>query len=99
MIKIIDLYDNSEKQFVISRFPDKTSQAWQIQDFDLLSENVDVIWYFEGDHEFMTVLQLGTLLSQKGSRIIALKCPFLPYGRQDKQIQNNATFGLNFNLL
>lgn len=93
MIKIIDRRDDSEKKFVISIFPDKTSQAWRIEGFEDLSSDIDVIWYFEGDHEFMTVLQLGALLKENPNCVVGLICPFLPYGRQDKVIQNNTTFG------
>ncbi len=93
MIKIIDLYDKKEKRFKLTQFPDKTTQAWQIKDFYNLSENIEVLWKYENDSEFMIILQLGTLLSQNKSRLVRLLCPYLPYGRQDKEINNNTTFG------
>ncbi len=74
-------------------FPDKTSQVWQIDNnyFSLQGRNV-VEWRFENEAEFMHLAQLKTLLDTLGDCKLIL--PYLPYGRQDKIISNQATFAL-----
>lgn len=71
-------------------FPDGTSQVWKIPE-DVLKENGTVIWEFESEAELSHVLQLGYLLKLHWNRI-DLDMPFMPYGRQDKEISNEATF-------
>jgi ribose-phosphate pyrophosphokinase len=68
-------------------FPDKTQQVWHLSEDVLKSTRID--WTYEGDHEIMTVLQVASLLKSP-----TLYVCFLPYGRQDKEISNEACFGL-----
>ena len=77
-------------------FPDGTSQIWQIDKSILESSNIEIEFTFENEAEIFQLLQLNTLL--KHGRIphpISLHMPFLPYGRQDKEIGNENTFALN----
>jgi ribose-phosphate pyrophosphokinase len=81
---------NGEK-IIPTIFPDKTQQVWKLDDELLECKRCDVEWIYEGDHELVTVCQLGDLLQHNANLYI----PFLPYGRQDKPIANDTTFGLN----
>lgn len=79
-------------------FPDKTSQIWKISE-DVLTNvyknlSCEIEWQFENEGELMHVAQLKTLLDTY-SRNIKLNMPYLPYGRQDKRIDNNSTFALH----
>ena len=77
-------------------FPDKTSQVWKIEPQLLDIGAKQIIWHFEGDHELIQILQLVTLIRNKDRKVeFELIVPFLPYGRQDKDIQNDTTFGLH----
>ncbi len=71
-------------------FPDGTSQIWKLPS-DLLARATRITWRFQHEGEFMHLAQLSTLLS---NRALALHLPYLPYGRQDKQPSNDATFAL-----
>lgn len=80
-------------------FPDKTSQVWKLPKdlLDSLNRNTVITWEYEGDHELLPVCQLAYLIRT----LDPVKCPpclhipYLPYGRQDKPIENNSTFGLH----
>lgn len=73
-------------------FPDKTSQVWHIPEiFIRIGGNVRISWYFEQESEFMWLVQLVGLL-QSHDMQPELYVPYLPYGRQDKDIDNNSTF-------
>lgn len=88
---MIKLYcDNTEIKFEVTKFPDGTSQVWKIQE-DAIFGLYQVIWQFENEAEFFQVIQLGRLLMQE-SAMAVLYVPFLPYGRQDKGVANDATF-------
>lgn len=78
-------------------FPDKTSQVWHLPD-ELLEkiyrENIcTVIWEFESEAEFMHLAQLKSLL-ETYTKEIYLDMPYLPYGRQDKRVDNQSSFAL-----
>lgn len=76
-------------------FPDKTSQVWQI-DPKVLDAGSDVLWEFEGENEFFHLAQLAMLLRVKyGPKLGTLDMPFLPYGRQDKDISNEKSFAFH----
>lgn len=76
-------------------FPDNTSQVWKVKQLDISGTNwVNVTWKFEHEGEFMQLAQLKMLVDKMGFEA-ALNLPFLPYGRQDKEIHNNTTFALN----
>ena len=78
-------------------FPDKTSQVWKLP-ADLLEKcykdyAITVVWDFEGEAEFIHLAQLKTLLDTY-TPIVYLEMPYLPYGRQDKRVDNGSTFAL-----
>lgn len=77
-------------------FPDKTSQVWRIPEEVLSAKENNVVWDFESEAEFLHLAQLKELLSLHGdrSRPINLHIRYLPYGRQDKYVANDATFAL-----
>lgn len=76
-------------------FPDKTSQVWKIPEGVFRPFNV-VRWVFESEDEVSHVIQLGLLLKfGEYSAFNELHVPFLPYGRQDKDITNNSCFALH----
>jgi ribose-phosphate pyrophosphokinase len=72
-------------------FPDNTSQVWKV---DIpRATNLTVEWKYSNEGEFMQLAQLKALLDVYDRRV-NLYLPYLPYGRQDKEVCNNATFGL-----
>lgn len=86
-------------------FPDGTSQVWKIDDslfttltkesgFMKIITSFDIIWVFESEAELFHIAQLRDLLdSTAGKKVnVNLHMPFLPYGRQDKVIDNDNTF-------
>jgi ribose-phosphate pyrophosphokinase len=84
------LYLNSEPVNV-TMFPDNTSQVWNI---DIPQESLVFIeWVFDTEGEFLHLAQLKDLLSTMDKTVI-LQLPYLPYGRQDKNISNISTFAL-----
>lgn len=73
-------------------FPDKTSQVWKIPD-EFFLENNHITWYWEGNEaELIWVNQLIDLMVDGDIHIFNLHIPYLPYGRQDKEISNETTF-------
>jgi ribose-phosphate pyrophosphokinase len=70
-------------------FPDGTQQVWHLPEEVLKGKTV--VWNYENDSELMTVCQLGQLMG--GAKTLLV--PFLPYGRQDKDINNDSCFGLH----
>lgn len=74
-------------------FPDNTSQVWKI-DERLIHKVNKVKWIFENESEFIHLAQLTNLLSWYESEY-SLDLPYLPYGRQDKNVNNEATFALH----
>lgn len=79
----------------VTIFPDKTSQVWKLPEstFDLKKQNV--FWQFENESELFHLAQLQDLLREKIWGVqTTLTMKYLPYGRQDKLIANDATFAL-----
>lgn len=75
-------------------FPDNTSQVWKVKQLEIPNTNwVMVTWEFSHEGEFMQLAQLKMLIDRMGFRC-ALKLKYLPYGRQDKEVSNSATFAL-----
>jgi ribose-phosphate pyrophosphokinase len=70
-------------------FPDGTQQVWHLPEEVLKGDAV--FWKYENDSELMTVCQLGQLMGGAKTLIV----PFLPYGRQDKDVNNESCFGLH----
>lgn len=75
-------------------FPDKTSQIWKIADRHIYNyEEITIHWEFESEAEVFQLCQLVTLLRKSfRNRAIILRCPYLPYARQDKAVSNTTTF-------
>jgi len=95
MIKL--LVNDKETKFETTIFPDGTSQVWKIDEKVkfIPGELPVILWHFENEGELMHVLQLGHLV-QKHFKIdfLTLRAPYLPYGRQDKKIDNSLSFAL-----
>lgn len=78
----------------VTMFPDNTSQVWKVKTLDIPDTNyVHIRWDFEHEGEFMHLAQLKHLTSKLGFRA-SLQLDYLPYARQDKVVDNNATFAL-----
>lgn len=75
-------------------FPDKTQQVYKLPEEAFKPLSV-ISWEYENDSEFMCISQLVMLLKQKNTKAIQLDMPYLPYGRQDKPVSNEETFGLH----
>jgi ribose-phosphate pyrophosphokinase len=78
----------------VTVFPDKTSQVWKLPDSVLYKTNyIEITWRFEHEGEFLQLAQLKDLLDlhELGAE---LRVTYLPYGRQDKEVSNTATFAL-----
>lgn len=92
MIKILHAASDFEIGFEITRFPDGTSQIWKLKESIGYFSDIRVLWIFEDEREFVSILQLGHLLRDKTRRVVDLYMPFLPYGRQDKETSTTSTF-------
>lgn len=82
-------------------FPDKTSQIWGLN-IDERCVHHEIVWQFENEGELVHLAQLKALLYRLSpSSTMTLHLPYLPYGRQDKSIENDATFAVNvfYNLI
>lgn len=78
----------------ITMFPDKTSQVWKLPEDILKYEDyAEIEWEFDHEGEIMQLAQLAHLLSYV-TIYKTLTIKYLPYGRQDKEVSNNATFAL-----
>lgn len=75
-------------------FPDKTSQMWQIDEEYILDRNI-IEWEFESEAELFHICQLADILNDRDFTITTLVIKYLPYGRQDKPIDNEQTFALH----
>jgi ribose-phosphate pyrophosphokinase len=78
-------------------FPDGTSQIWKLPEGVLGRREYLITWHFEQEREIIDLYSLKSLiLMADGSRdaYIHLHLPYLPYGRQDKNVQNDLTFNL-----
>jgi len=75
-------------------FSDNTSQVWKLPEEILTTTNfAHVTWEFSNEGEFLQLAQLKLLLDHYDFRTV-LRLPYLPYGRQDKEPSNTATFAL-----
>jgi len=78
----------------ITRFPDGTSQIWNIpKHFFRVSDN-RIMWCYQSDSELMVLKQLTMLLNDYVDVERELFISYLPYARQDKEISNTTCFGL-----
>lgn len=79
----------------VTHFPDNTSQVWKLPE-ELLAESnrFHISWRFSHEGEIMHLAQLAHLLHSVSHAEIHLSIKYLPYGRQDKNVSNSATFAL-----
>lgn len=77
----------------VTLFPDHTSQVWKLDEKHLNQERATILWEFTHEGEVMHLAQLKSLLDRSVDRVY-LHLEFLPYGRQDKKVSNDATFAL-----
>lgn len=83
----------------VTIFPDKTSQVWKLPESifydsdEPIQRHVYVEWKFEHEGEFMHLAQLKALIAEYGL-LASLRIKYLPYGRQDKGVNNKTTFAL-----
>lgn len=75
-------------------FPDKTSQVWKLDLPQISTRTATIKWDFTHEGEFLQLAQLHMLLKHHGVRNVDLELSYLPYGRQDKRVANDATFAL-----
>lgn len=73
-------------------FPDNTSQVWKLP-INTYYKHVSIVWKYSYESEVMQLAQLKALLDTNGLTT-DLDIQYLPYARQDKRIDNNATFAL-----
>lgn len=93
MVKL--LVDGQERKFTTTVFPDGTSQVWKL-DLELEEgDDIEILWLFENEAELFHVCQLAHLLEVDYDYSPTLIVPYLPYGRQDKSVANDASFALN----
>jgi ribose-phosphate pyrophosphokinase len=71
-------------------FPDKTSQVWKLPEQLLTQSEYNIEWVFEQEAELFHLMQLMWLLDQ--SACVTLHMPYMPYGRQDKEVSNDSCF-------
>jgi ribose-phosphate pyrophosphokinase len=76
-------------------FPDKTSQVWKLPKEILGNNSYSIQWFFESEAEFFHLAQLVELLRHHGTPRLDLEIPYLPYARQDKAVDNEASFALH----
>lgn len=82
------------KPLDVTRFPDNTTQVWQLSEWLLKESNwFHITWEFTQEGELLEIAQLKMLLDSYGHRS-ALRIKYLPYARQDKEVSNTATFAL-----
>lgn len=72
-------------------FPDGTSQVWKLPDEVTKAGFLRVDWRFESEREIYDLLSLRALAP---ALPLDLYIPYLPFGRQDKQVSNETTFNL-----
>ena len=80
----------------VTRFPDNSQQVWNLpHDAHRHLELHEIVWNYESDEELMLIHQLVTYIREHSKHGIHLVMPFMPYGRQDKPVRNDACFGLH----
>lgn len=73
-------------------FPDGTSQVWKLP--ATLGYNYTIVWNWEGNEaELFHLCQLVQLIGE--DNIAFINIPYLPYARQDKEVDNELTFAKN----
>jgi ribose-phosphate pyrophosphokinase len=90
MINIVS--KNTVQKITPTMFPDGTSQVWKLDLDGYKNDSVKIVWSFEKEAELIWVNQLIVLLDSAEIGIDELYIPYLPYGRQDKNVSNTSTF-------
>lgn len=86
------------KKINITHFPDRTCQVWKVEGIE--DENCEIVWDYENDMEIFhlcQLLSLHTACSIKNDtpdRKATVFIPYMPYARQDKDVDNEQTFAL-----
>ncbi|KKM66206.1 hypothetical protein LCGC14_1483520 [marine sediment metagenome] len=80
-------------KIIPTMFPDKTSQIWKLSDSDTTDKCNEIRWEYEHESELFHICQLADLIQSMG-KTCYLKMDYLPYGRQDKEIDNKNSFAL-----
>lgn len=78
----------------VTLFPDNTTQVWKLPEECFPSLSGLIRWEFQHQSEIFDLVQLVDLVRAKFNGL-HLYVPFLPYGRQDKEISNDKTFALH----
>jgi ribose-phosphate pyrophosphokinase len=89
------LVDGQERKFTTTIFPDGTSQVWKLDLEPEEGDRLEILWLFENEAELFHVCQLAHLLSVDYDYSPDLIVPYLPYGRQDKDVTNTLSFALS----
>lgn len=96
---MIKLFINKKPiSFEITKFPDGTSQVWHVDKIFEYADNVEIQFLWENNEaEVIHFLMLLDLVSydENNYNSILLTIPYMPYARQDKEINNYTTFALN----
>lgn len=79
------------QEIIPTIFPDNTSQVWKLG--NIRNMELVVTWEFRSESEFLHLAQLKDLLSKQNNGV-GLIIKYLPYGRQDKEVSDTATFAL-----
>lgn len=93
MIKMYS--DGKDVKFTTTIFPDGTSQIWKMDESAMSTDGDNyILWLFENEAELIQVCQLAQLCYDVFDTSVDLVCPYLPYARQDKEVDNKLSFAL-----
>lgn len=91
MIRIKNNTQDSNWETVVPTiFPDGTSQVWKLKTKFDNHNTYTIKWNFENEAELIQIAQLRDLLGPHTQ--VDLEIPYFPYARQDKDVDNEATF-------
>lgn len=79
----------------VTRFPDNTTQVWNINEEHLRTDRADIEWKYSYEGELLELAQLKDLLEAYGKKRTALYIDYLPFARQDHPVSNGTTFALH----
>lgn len=84
-----------EIPFTTTIFPDGTSQVWKLAALPRQDDDVEILWIFENEAELFHVMQIAHLIQSLDEDVtVVINAPYLPYGRQDKDVSNTSSFAL-----
>jgi len=90
----------------ITNFPDNTSQVWKNPSGfidSLKSSTTDIVWNFEHEVEIVYLMQFAFFLEQfdiknginSETRVMNADIPYMPYARQDKDVDDSSCWALH----